>query len=169
MKHISSLSRKRDRQVLEKRRLKAIKLHQKGHSQYRIAKQLQVSFEAVSNWVELYEKQGLKGLKTLGKPGPRPRLDDNEKRKIKQAILKGPKAQGFATDLWTLERIAKLIKQMTKISYHPGHVWKILLSLGFTCQKPQTKSIERNERDIENWKRRVWPKLKRGLPNITMI
>lgn len=154
---------------MERRRLKAIKLHKKGLTQYQIAKQLQVSFEAVSNWVELYKKQGFKGLKTLGKPGPKPRLDESEKRKIRQAILQGPKVHGFATDLWTLERIARLIKQLTKVSYHPGHVWKILLSLGFTCQKPQTKSIERNERNIENWKRRVWPALKKGLPNITMI
>lgn len=169
MKHISSSSRKRDRQALEKRRIKAIELYQKGRSQYWIAKHLKVSFEAVSNWAELYKKRGAKGLKTLGKPGPKSRLSDFNKQKIKQAILKGPKAQGFATDLWTLERIAKLIKKIAKVNYHPGHVWKILLDLGFTCQKPQIKSKERNEENIKKWKQRVWPQLKKGLRNATMI
>jgi transposase len=169
MKHTSSSSRKRDRQALEKRRIKAIEFYRQGRSQYWIAKHLKVSFEAVSNWVEFYEKRGMKGLKTLGKPGPKPRLNDSKKEKIKRAILKGPKSQGFATDLWTLERIAKLIKKLTKVSYHPGHVWKILLELGFTCQKPQIKSRERNEESIKKWKQQVWPRLKKGLRNAIMI
>ncbi|MEW6003536.1 MAG: winged helix-turn-helix domain-containing protein [Nitrospirota bacterium] len=169
MKHISSSSRKRDRQALEKRRISAIKLYKKGRSQYWIAKHLKVSFEAVSNWVEFYKKRGVNGLKTLGKPGPKPRLNDSEKKKIKQAILKGPKSQGFATDLWTLDRIASLIKKLAKVSYHPGHVWKILMELGFTCQKPQIKTQERDEEKIKRWKQQVWPRLKRGLRNATMI
>lgn len=169
MKHVSSSSRKRDRQFLEKRRIKAINLYQKGRSQYWIAKHLKVSFEAVSNWVALYKKHGVKGLKTLGKPGPKPRLDDSKKQKVKLAILRGPKAQGFATDLWTLERVAKLIKKLTKVSYHPGHVWRILLELGFTCQKPQIKSKARNEESIKRWKQQVWPRLKKGLRNVAMI
>src|SRR3989344_592988 len=99
-KHMSSLSRKRDRRGLERRRFKAIKQHTKGMSQYRIAKQLEVSFEAVSNWVERYQQYGLKGLKTQGMPGPKPQLTDNDRRKLKAAILKGPEAFGYHTGIW---------------------------------------------------------------------
>lgn len=37
----------------------------------------------------------------------------------------------------------------------------IALSLGFTCQKPQTKSKERNEKAIAGWKAKVWSDLKK--------
>lgn len=163
-KHISSLPR-RDRQALQKRRFQALKLYQKGQTQYQIAKQLKVSFEGVSNWVETYRQQGLKGLQSKGRPGPRPRLTDSKRRKLKQAILKGPKAQGYTTDLWTLQRLTALIKKLARTSYHPGHVWKIVVSLGFSCQKPQKRAKERDEQAIKNWLHKTWPRIKRGRPN----
>jgi hypothetical protein len=35
-------------------------------------------------------------------------------------------ANGFDTDLWTLERVAVVIIQLTGVRHHPGHVWVIL-------------------------------------------
>jgi transposase-like protein len=64
-----------DRDALAKRRRQAIDWYREGLSQYRIAKNLGVSFEAVSKWVEAYEQQGLRGLNSLGKPGPKVRDD----------------------------------------------------------------------------------------------
>ena len=33
---------------------------------------------------------------------------------------------GYETSLWTANRVAHLIEQESGVSYHPGHVWKIL-------------------------------------------
>ena len=158
---MSSLSRKRDRRVLERRRFKAIKLHTKGMSQYRIAKQLEVSFEAVSNWVERYQQYGLKGLKTQGTPGPKPQLTDNDRRKLKAAILKGPEAFGYHTGIWTLQRISAVIRTLTKTTFQTTQTWRIVTTLGFSCQKPEARAKERNEVKIRNWKRKTFPRLKK--------
>lgn len=155
--HTSSLSRK-DK---EKRRLKAIKLYHKGHSQYAVAKKFGVSFEAVSKWVEAFKKKGGDGLKSKGKPGPKSKLSPEKRQAIKKAILKGPKAIGYATDLWTLERLQALIKKISRTDYHKGHVWKIVINLGFSCQKPQTKAKERDETAIKEWKLKTFPRLKK--------
>jgi transposase len=160
-KHISSLSRKRDRQALEQRRFKAIKLHKQGFSQYRIAKNLRVSFEAVSNWVEVYEQRGLKGLKTQGQPGPKSPLTDKHRQKLKTAILKGPEAFGYDTGIWTLQRIAAVIRRLTKTAFKTTQTWRIVTALGFSCQKPATRAKERNEAKIQNWKLRTLPRLKK--------
>jgi len=152
-----SLSRK-DK---EKRRLKAIKLLKKGLTQYRIAKKLGVSFEAVSQWVKAYKKKGKKGLLSKGKTGPKGKLSKIKKQKIRQAILKGPKAMGYSTDLWTLEKLQVLIKKIAKVEYHQGHVWKIVIGLGFTCQKPQTRAKERKEKVIKEWRKTTFPRLKK--------
>ena len=61
------------------------------------------------------------------------------------------------TDLWTLERIAQLIKRIGKVSYHPGHVWKVVIALGFSCQKPERRAKERDEEAIKNWRIRSFP------------
>ena len=160
-KRITSLSRKRDRQALERRRFRAIKLHRKGFSQYQIAKQLGVSFEAVSNWVELYKQQGFKGLKTQGQPGPKSPLTDNDRRKLKAAILKGPQSFGYDTGIWTLRRIAAVIRELTKTTFKTTQTWRIVTSLGFSCQKPTARAKERDEAKIQNWRLRTFPRLKK--------
>ncbi len=111
--------------------------------------------------MELYKDGGLEGLKSKGRPGPKPQLDNEDRRKLKAAILKGPKALGYSTDLWTLQRIGKVIKSISKVNYHPGHVWKILISLGFSCQKPETRAKERDESAIKAWKVQSFPALKK--------
>lgn len=141
------------------RRKQAIGWHKKGKTQYWIAKRMGVSFEAVRKWVGAYEAGGMKGLQSKGNPGPKPGLTDTEKKKVKKAILKGPRAEGYATDLWTLERIAQLIKRIGKVSYHPGHVWKVVIALGFSCQKPERRARERDEEAIKNWRLRSFPPL----------
>lgn len=159
MKHTSPSSR--NRKALERRRQRAIRLYRNGKSQYFIAKKLGVSFEAVSNWVELYKKKGIKGLASKGKPGPKPRLTAEDRKKIKAAILKGPRAAGYETDLWTLGRLKTLIAKESREQFHHGHVWKIVCSLGFSCQKPETRAKERDEAAIKAWREKTVPRLKK--------
>jgi transposase len=48
-------------------------------------------------------------------------------------LVEGALAQGFATELWTLPRVARLIKQRFSIAYSTGHIWHLLRRLGFSC------------------------------------
>ncbi len=82
--------------------------------------------------------------------------------KLLKLLLKGPLTFGYKTDLWILKRIYKLIKQQFGVSYHSSHVWKILIGLGWSCQKPEPKALQRNEREIENWKHYKWPIIKKA-------
>lgn len=100
--------------------------------------------------------------------GRRPRLTDGERRRLAvkgkalAAVVAGPQAQGHATAVLTLPRVAKLIEQRTGQRYHPGHVWRILSELGFSCQQPTRRAIERDETAIADWKRVTWPGLKKS-------
>jgi len=76
-------------------------------------------------------------LRSRGPTGPDPKLSAAQLAKVEQALLQGAKANGFDTDLWTLERVAVVITQLTGVRYHPGHVWVILRQrLGWTLQRP---------------------------------
>jgi transposase len=57
------------------------------------------------------------------------------------------------TDLWTLPRVTELIHQHFGVRYHPAHGWKALTALGWSCQKPERRAVERNEAAIARWKR----------------
>lgn len=76
-------------------------------------------------------------------------------------LLKGPQQAGYQTDLWTLQRVAALIDRHFGIQYHAGHVWKLLTALGWSCQKPERRAVERDEEAIARWTREEWPRIKK--------
>jgi len=49
-----------------------------------------------------------------------------------------------------------------RIAYHPGHVWRLLRQLGWSCQRPTGRALERDERAIARWKRKRWPEIKKS-------
>lgn len=148
-------------QELERRRLKAVKFFKQGKSNTEISRILSVSYEAVRLWKHSWKKKGIKGLKSKGKPGPKPQLTEEKKEKVKQVLLKGPQAFGYSTNIWTLKRITEVIKKVVKVKHHPGYVWYILQSMGWSCQRPRVQSKYRDERIIAKWKRVVWPAIKK--------
>lgn len=89
-------------------------------------------------------------------------MDEHQWQDIERALLEGPRAHGFDSDLWTLERIAGLIYKMTGVSYHPNSLWELLRRLGWSCQRPHRLAKERNEEEIARWKKEEWPRIKRG-------
>lgn len=156
-KHISSLSRKER----EKIRLKAAKLFKKGKSQADIARKFKATPAAVSYWHEEWVKNGIKGLMSKGHPGFESKLTEEKKSLFKQAVLKGPEEYGFKTNLWTLERLAVVMKKTTGVKFGHNHTWEIVRSLSFTCQKPELKAKERDEKAIAEWKEKRLPSLKK--------
>lgn len=161
----TSLSQQ-DRDKLEKRRLKAAKLFERGKTQSEVAKELKVSCEAARQWQNAWKKQGFTGLRSKGRPGPKPKLTEDKLKKVEQSLLKGPRSFGYTTDIWTLKRIKAVIKKNAGVSYHESYIWKILTNvMGWSCQKPKLRVKERDEKAIEHWKRYTWPNIKKKPKN----
>ena len=74
-------------------------------------------------------------------------------------ILKDPTKYGYETQLWTLERITSCVRKEFKVFYKPRSLSHMLHMLGFSCQKPERRAKERNEKKIAEWKKVVWPAL----------
>jgi transposase len=72
-------------------------------------------------------------------------------------------AHGYKTNLWTTARISELISREFGISYHRDHVGRLMHSLGWSHQKPETRAAERDEEAIDRWKREDWPRVKKTL------
>ncbi len=143
--------------------MRAANLFEKGAYDAEVARRCKVSQAAVHKWRKIWKKKGKEGLKSTGPPGVKSKLTEDKKEEVRKALLLGPKHAGYSTEIWTLERIANLIKNKVKIKYHPGNVWKVMKSMGWSCQKPETRARERNENKIKYWKRVKWPEIqKRG-------
>jgi transposase len=154
-----------ERAALEARRLRAAELFAQGRSQAEVAHELGVSRQAVSRWHARWLAGGIEALRSRGPTGPDPKLSAADLGRVEEALLKGAMANGFDTDLWTLERVAVVITQLTGVRHHPAHVWSILRKrLGWTVQRPERRAAERDEQAIARWVAHEWPRIKKGPP-----
>lgn len=148
---------------LEKRRRRAIVLLKEGKTSLSaVARTVGASKSSVSRWYQEYQKDGSKALCSKTIPGRPPKLSQSEKGTLKELLLSGPLAAGYRTDLWTLKRIAQTIHKRLGILYHPNHVWRILQGMGWSCQKPERRALQRNEKEIVRWKVYRWPRIKKS-------
>ena len=106
-------------------------------------------------------EQGREGLKSKPPKPPACRISTEQKEKLVEILLKGARSAGYATDLWTLGRIAEVIEKEFGVKYHPGHVWKIMRKLGWSAQKPERRARERDEAAILLWRSQEWDRIKK--------
>ena len=152
---------KRDFDQLERRRLQAARLFEQGLSQAEVSRQTGVHRQSVSRWYRSWKERGAKALKKAGRAGRKPRLQPGQLEELSRGLKEGPEALGYGTGLWTVWRVADLIERQTKQKFHPGHVWRILRSLGWSCQRPVGRATQRDEPAIQRWKRVRWPEIKK--------
>lgn len=152
---------RRDFDALEKRRLAAVELLAKDLNNSEIGRRLKVCNQTVSRWRKEMAAQGTAGLKAAGRAGRKPRLAEAQKTALLKELLAGPERLGYETPLWTCERVAHLIESKFEITYHAGHVWRVLRDLNWSPQRPVGKALERNEEAIAEWKKKTWPDIKK--------
>jgi transposase len=155
------MAKKRDHVQLERRRQRAARLFERNLPVPEVVRRLGVARQVVYRWHAAWKDGGELALASKGSAGPKSRITPEQTQQIVDALLKGPAAQGYKTHLWTLPRTADLIEDLTGVHYHPGHVWRILGNLGFSCQRPERRAIERDEVAIGQWKRVKWPEIKK--------
>jgi transposase len=146
---------------LEKRRRRAVQLLESGQALSAVARQIGAAVSSVFRWGQAYRRKGTRALDAKPTPGRPPRLSTRQKRQLVRLLTRGPLRAGYRTDLWTLPRVTALIEQEFGVRYHPAHVWKVLTALGWSCQKPERRAVERDEAAIARWTREEWPRIKK--------
>ena len=152
---------RRDFEGLEQRRREAAELLRQGTHPAEVARRVGVHRQSVGRWAQQLKQGGLRALKKADRAGRRPRLSQEDLRCIERGLKRGPQVLGYETALWTSARVAHLIEQECGVQYHAGHVWRILRRLGWSCQRPTGRALERDERKIRIWKQKRWPEIKK--------
>lgn len=154
----------RHSELLQRRRMRAGRMLGGGVTQAEVARRVSVTRTTVSQWNAQLQDGGLGALKSRRRGRPAG-LQEAQRRELLRALKRGALAEGFATELWTLPRVGELIKRRFARSYSESQVWRILVALGFSCQRPSGRALERNESAIQRWKQTRWPVLKKTLRN----
>jgi transposase len=150
-------------ELIEARRHQALRLLDEGYTLGEVGRMTACAASSVMRWRDARSRGGDRALKVRPAPGRPPTLNEAQRQRIIKRLLKGALANGFSTELWTTSRVATLIHQCCRIQYHRSHAARLLHEFGFSCQKPESRALERDEARIEQWKRKDWPRVKKTL------
>lgn len=149
------------RKQIEQRRQEAALLFAQNLNNAEVARRIGVSRPTVSGWRQRWQADQKNGL-ALRAPGPCARLSLSQQQQLADALLQGPQAHGYDTQLWTLARIAEVIERLFSVTYNPHYVSELLHKMGWSCQKPVCRAKERDEDAIARWVAEEWPQIKKG-------
>jgi transposase len=147
---------------LEQRRRRAIALLKQGRAVRETARLIGASPSTVSDWRTAYNQCGEHFFEAHSPPGRRSSLSDKQKRRLEKLLLKGARRNGYATELWTLRRVVEVIERHFGILYELSSVWHILRAMGWSCQKPERRARERDEKAVAIWRKGDWRRIKKS-------
>lgn len=146
---------------LERRRLRAMRLLDGGHTVTEIARIVGVHRGSVYRWIDARDEQGLDGLRARPSPGRPPRLSEEQGSELVTLLTQGARAHGWQTDLWTCPRIAQVIESHFGVRYHVDHIGRLMHSVGWSHQRPTRRAKQRDEEAIAQWVKTDWPRIKK--------
>lgn len=143
--------------------MRAAELLEQGCSQAEVARMVGVSPESVRRWKRRIERGGTAALRRRVASGRPSKLDDAQVERVRTALEQGAQAHGFESDLWTLERVSRVVAAVTGVVLARASVWRLLtVRLGWSLQRPERRAVERDEAAIARWVAHEWPRIKRG-------
>jgi transposase len=144
------------------RRLHAVLLSHQEHPSGEIARLLDAPRSRVSLWLQQYQMHGWEALLEGHRSGRPKELNDAQLSRLDDIMDSGPVAYGFPSGVWTSPMIARVIEDEFAVEYHPGHVRKVLKSMGFSVQRPRRKLAQADPLVQDRWQRYTYPRLKKN-------
>ena len=154
-----------DRERMEefrRRRVRGARLLKRGTRPAEVARQVGVSRQSVMRWERALQVRGFNQVARVGVRGRKRRLSDAQLTELARYLKQGAIAAGYATEMWTLQRIATLIEEKFAVHLVASSVWRLLGGMGWSVQRPTGQARERDEHAIRTWKAKRWPALKKS-------
>ena len=149
---------------LERRRRRAVKLLREGLGVCEVARVVGASPGSATTWRQRYDRGGPAALTSKPHAGPAPKLDAGQVEVLLTLLARGAVAHGYANDLWTLDRVAALVRKTFGVAYDPSGVWHLLRRAKWSCQKPERVAREQDPAAVARFRTATWPRLKKSRP-----
>ena len=139
----------------------ALELLDAGEKPAAIARKLKTTCQSVCRWRDAARAGGAKALRSAGRLGRKPKMSEAHLEAVTAALVRGPRANGVAADLWTLPRVAKVIQRICGVRYGASGVWYVLGRLGWSAQRPARQAKQRDQEQVDAWLKAGWRAVKK--------
>lgn len=122
---------------------------------------LNLSPQAIYNYIKTFVLKGLDSLVYRHPPGRPPKLTKSQRKELEKLIDDGPEAAGYDCGGWNTCLIQDLILTRFGVEYNPHYVAELLKNMGYSYQKARFVSdhLEDVAQEREEWMNKKWPNL----------
>ena len=130
-------------------------IHRKqGKSIDEIAYLLSKSRRTIHGWLTRFQERGIEGKDSIKQSGRPARMKFAQRKNLVKDLRRGPPHN--PSGLWTTKDIKKLLKQKYHVEFVNQHIWRLLVSLGFSMQRPRKRHYLRpSDEKILQFKKKV--------------
>jgi len=129
-------------------------LHRKrGKSIDEIAYLLSKPRRTVHGWLTRFQKRGIGGKDSIKQSGRPATLTPTQQKNLVKDLERGPPHN--ISGLWSTKDLKYLLKRKYRVEFVNQHVWRLLVSLGFSMQRPRKQHYQKpNEEEIALFKKK---------------
>jgi transposase len=164
---------KETRNKKEYRRASAIKQKLEGLPYRTIARNLDVNYRNVYNWIQEYKEYGLDSIRSKRNYAGRiPKISsDKNKKMIKEIISKSPRTFGYLKNTWSIRLLATYLTTILGMNVSPMQTWRIVHGFGIVSRRPKlalehAEDYAKKKKIVDNYKKVAAALLKKNSPGI---
>ncbi len=144
----------KEKNAKAKLRLLSAVHRKKGKSIDEIAYLLSKPRRTIHGWLVRFQQRGINakdGIKQSGRPVE---LTIKQRKKLLKILERGPPHN--PSGLWSTKEVRELITKQFKRTYVKQHVWRLLVSVGFSMQRPRKRHYQHpSEKEIARFKKKL--------------
>lgn len=135
-------------------------LYKEGFTAPTIADWFDVKHKTICNWFGKIEtKPIIEAVQENSHSGRSTKLSKDKFSELEESLQEGAGAHGFTGQIWTGDRVAKLIEQEFDVSVSGSTARSYLKRLGWSNQKPEYRSVEWDKATIDEFVDEKWPNI----------
>lgn len=119
------------------RRATAIHALHLGHKPEEVARMVKAGKSTINSWHRQWREAGVEGLADQPRSGRPPKANGTYQAALEAALAQSPSDYGYTFAVWTLERLAEHLEQVTGIRLSLGRLQVWLARLGYVYRRPK--------------------------------
>jgi transposase len=144
------------------RRLLALAEIYEGGSRSEAARVGGVTLQSIRDWVLRFNSHGPEGLIAIKAPGPKPKLNDEQRRALKEMVEAGPIPAIHGVVRWRLIDLVQWLSDEFSVSLDETTVGRCLNAMGFRKLSARPRHYAQNEFAVEAFKKTSPPRSRRS-------